>query len=268
MKNGDIGNRGSRGDGAVAGVAASGDCCGFGRGKGDGAGGGGCPRAGRAGAKAAALALVLAGALAASGCTLLPESQPLVVYQLPATVAAPGSMPSVAGATARPAMPARAGIAGPDLRVAMPEGNGLVSTTRILVLPRGNEVSAYAGARWVDAAPRLLRDRLARELRAGGGLASVSVNGQSLADLELTSELGAFQVEYGHDGLAPAVRIAMDAALVHPGASRIVATRRFEIVRRVTGADVSQAVEAFGHASDELARQVNEWVLAQVAAQR
>ena len=86
--------------------------------------------------------LFLAGLLGA--CSILPKSEVLSFYRLPAS-----------------ALPAHNASPRSDwaLRVNKPYSNQLLDSTRIAVLPPGDQISAYQGVRWSDRAPLLLRDR-------------------------------------------------------------------------------------------------------------
>ncbi len=178
------------------------------------------------------------------GCSILPRSDAPDVYLLPASV-----MPAIPD---RPALPV-------SLRIATPQAALVLDSTRIAVLAQDNIITTYAGARWSDPAPRLLRDRLMDAFRADGRFAAVSSNDANLqADLELAGDLRAFQTEYLQG--VPVVVVRYDAQLVQSRSQKIVATRRFEFRQPVIGKEVPQVVKAFGEATDQLAAQVIAWV--------
>src|SRR3546814_2753017 len=132
-----------------------------------------------------------------SACTLLPDTEPVRVFLLPT-----GDVPSnQSTGTLRQA-----------LRIHTPHASRILAGPRIAVVPNGNQISSYQGARWGDAAPTLLRDRLVEQFRQGGQAAAVSNEESNLfAELALFSELRAFQSEY-IDG-RPHVRIRLQAQL-------------------------------------------------------
>src|SRR5690554_5840345 len=85
-------------------------------------------------------------ALSLGGCSLLVDRSPITLFDLPAeplTTAANTS--SVSDIT---------------LRVATPGASGLLVSPRILVVPQPNHPQVYAGARWANTMPQLLRDRM------------------------------------------------------------------------------------------------------------
>jgi len=188
-------------------------------------------------------ALLLTGSLAA--CSVLPKSQVLSIYRLPAS-----------------SLPSHDASADWALRVNKPYSSQLLDSTRIAVLPPGDQISAYQGVRWSDRAPLLLRDRLIDAFLDDGRLKAVSSDESRLqADLELDGDLRAFHSEY-HNG-RPTVRILFEARLVQSGSLRILASRRFEVSQVASDTSVPAVVHAFGQAGDQLARDVLEWTLNQ-----
>ncbi|TBU92966.1 ABC-type transport auxiliary lipoprotein family protein [Phytopseudomonas dryadis] len=180
-------------------------------------------------------------------CSVLPRGEPLNVYLLPTN------------------LPVRsADTPGVDwsLRVNRPQSSQLLDSPRIAVLPEGDLISAYQGARWSDRAPALFRDRLIGAFLDDGRVGAVSSDdGRMQADLELSSDLRAFQSEYRNG--RPEVHILLDARLVQAGNQRILASRRFE-VRQIAGdTSVGAVVKTFGVANDQIARQLIDWVVEQ-----
>lgn len=194
--------------------------------------------------------------LALSGCSVLPESETLVFYRLPSAEATP--------AMQLEDQPARLPAV---LRVVTPYGNRAVGSTRILVVPEPERISAYKGARWADAAPVLLRDRLVESFREAGVFRSVVTDSDNLgADLELSGDLPRFHVVYQSG--APVVVITLDATISQPASSRIIASRRFNVEQAVQGKEVPEVVQAFGLAVDQLAAQLLGWAGEQAGSVR
>lgn len=190
--------------------------------------------------------LALMGLLSAvSACSVLPESETLRIFLLPtAPTPQQSSEPTLQHA----------------LRINTPQASRILSSQRIAVVPHGNEISAYGGARWSDAAPALLRDRLIEAFQRDGRMPSVSNEDVNLyADLSLHSDLRAFQSEYVNG--KPVVLIVLDSRLVNRNNQHTLANRRFEVCQPSAGADVEQVVDAFGKASDRLSAEVLEWTL-------
>lgn len=188
--------------------------------------------------------LVLLGSL--SACSILPKAEPIHIYRLPAAASRP---------------PAQAQLA-QTLVVATPQADRMLGSGRIVVVPRDNLVSSYRGARWSDAAPILLRDRLIEAFRQDGRMANVLSDNQRLhADLELVSDLRGFHTEYV-DG-EPQVVIRLEASLVQDSSLRVLASRRFEVRQPCEHRRLEAVIAAFGLAGDAISRQVVDWTLEQ-----
>lgn len=207
--------------------------------------------------------LSFAAASVLAGCSLLPASQPLDVYRLPATptVASAPALSASASATPASQVPGAAApmaaARAPTIRVAALGSSQTLDSTKIAVIPKGDVLSSYTGARWSDPAPALLRRRLVEALSDGGALTAVGEDSGVRPDLELDSDLQAFQAEYQNG--QPVVIVRLDARLLDPTSQRILATRRFEILERPSAPDVPTVVKAFGRACDQLGAQVSDW---------
>lgn len=196
----------------------------------------------------------LAAALLLSACSILPQSQTLTIYQLPAAQTA---QQATGNTGINPSL---------SLRVTTPYSSQAIDTTRIVVVPQGSQISAYSGVRWSDPGPVLVRNRLAGAFRADGRLASVSVDsGDSRdSDFELSGDLAAFQTVYENG--APVVHVRYDASLIQSSSNRSVAVRSFDIAEPVQGKEVPEVVQAFGRAADRLAAEVVAWTLQRAKA--
>ncbi len=188
--------------------------------------------------------LVLLSGLTA--CSILPAAEPLQVYRLPSQANAASQAPAVSW----------------SLRINQPRASQALDSSRIAVVPQGNLISSYAGSRWSDLAPRLLRDHLLNAFQADGRVQALSSDDDNLqADFALGGELQAFQSEY-HDGAIDVV-VRLQARLVDSRSQRIVASQRFEVRQPVASKEVPAVVNAFGQANDQLAAQLLQWTLAQ-----
>lgn len=185
------------------------------------------------------LLLALAWGLAA--CTLLPESEPNRLYLLPTTTLDPAEGPALAT----------------RLRVETPHAPASLAGPRILVMPEPHRLQAYAGARWAERIPLLLRDRLVKGLGDRGQLRAQDDNSPLAADVALVGDLRAFHSEYV-DGV-PEVVIRLDAALVDERSRELLGERRFVIREPSTGTALEPVVEAFGRAADRLAADLADW---------
>ncbi|HAW25801.1 MAG: membrane integrity-associated transporter subunit PqiC [Gammaproteobacteria bacterium] len=196
--------------------------------------------------------LALFGLITAlSACSVLPESETLRIFLLPTSpTLQQASEPTIQQA----------------LRINTPQASRILASQRIAVVPQGNEISAYGSARWSDAAPALLRDRLIEAFQRDGRMPSVSNEDVNLyADLSLHSDLRAFQAVY-IDG-KPVVVITLDARLVNRNDQRTLANHRFEVRQPSADPSVESVVEAFGQASDRLSAEILEWTLSHAQQQ-
>lgn len=182
-------------------------------------------------------------------CSILPQSEPLDIYLLPASP-----------------LPAQAERVGWALRVGSPASNQLLDGTRIVVLPEAGRVNTYQGVRWSERTPQLLQGRLLDAFHDDGRVQALSSDAQRLlADLELVGDLRAFHSQYrdGH----PEALIRLDVRLVDARDQRILASRRFSASQPAADTSVAAVVAAFGQAGDRLARELVDWTLAQGNAQ-
>ena len=188
---------------------------------------------------------LLACSLALAACSILPKADPQTVYRLPPPSAS---------------MMASGGMGGDQraLRIATPYASRSLDSERILVLPEGDVVKSYAGARWSDPAPVLVRERLLEVFQADGRFGSLSGDQSNIAaTIELAGSLQAFQSEYRNG--APTIVIVYDARMIDTATRRQLAAQRFSVTQAAAGSQLPEVVSAFGQASDRLAAEVVTW---------
>ncbi|WP_341780601.1 ABC-type transport auxiliary lipoprotein family protein [Ectopseudomonas mendocina] len=189
------------------------------------------------------LTLLLAATLLGA-CSILPQSEPLDVYLLPATE-----------------LPAQTQHVDWSLRVGSPVSNQLLDGTRIVVMPEPGRINTYQGVRWSERTPQLLRGRLLDAFQDDGRIQALSNEDQRLqADLELVSDLRSFHAEY-RDG-TPHALIRLEVSLVDARSQQIIASRRFSVSQAAGDTSVAAVVAAFGQAADQVARELVDWTLA------
>ncbi|QFU00885.1 hypothetical protein FIU83_04445 [Halomonas sp. THAF5a] len=188
------------------------------------------------------LPLALAGLLA--GCSVIPAGEPVRLFTLPEpTLSASREAPRAL-----------------TLRVDTPGAGAPLDGRRLLIKPSPDEFQAYAGARWRDDIPRLVRDHLIEALRRDGRLAAVIDDAsRAQSDAALTGHLGAFHVRY-RAGRAEVV-VRLDVQRLDDAHRGVQASRRFETVVRSEDASLEAVVGAFGRAADRLAGEVVDWTL-------
>ncbi|KXS37856.1 MAG: hypothetical protein AWU55_1954 [Halomonadaceae bacterium T82-2] len=193
--------------------------------------------------------LVLSGLL--SGCSLLPEREPVRLFTLsePSLSASPGSACDL------------------TLRVDTPSAGSPLDGPRLLIMPSPGEFQAYAGARWRDDAPLLVRDHLIEAFRLDGRLAAVVDDAsRARSDATLASQLGAFYSRYRKGTLEVMVRL--DVQLLDEANREVLASQRIEVAAPSDDDGLESVVEAFGHAADQLASELVDWTLRELASQK
>lgn len=186
--------------------------------------------------------LLLAGLL--SACSLLPTSEQVQIYRLPTVTSAHNQEETLNW----------------SLRLITPHANQTLDSVRIAVIPEGNLITNYKGIRWSERAPVLLRDRLLDAFQTDGRLQTITSDTSTFnVDVELTSELSAFQSEYRNG--KPEIRIILDMHLVNSQSQQVIASHRFDIHQTSKNSDAKSVIQAFGLACDSLSREVVDWTI-------
>ncbi|HIZ51069.1 MAG TPA: membrane integrity-associated transporter subunit PqiC [Candidatus Pseudomonas excrementavium] len=196
-------------------------------------------------------AALLTALLGLGACTILPESEALSVYQFPSPPASGASSTST-----EPRLPL-------SLRINTPQAGYAFSGPRIMVVTADNQLQSYKGVRWSDPGPQLLREYLAVALQRSGALSSVTTDEHALhADVHLDTNLRRFQLDT--DG-TPRIVIELDARLVNPESRRIYVNHSFLVEHPVTSTQISDVVQGYGQATDDLTQQLLVWTRQQLA---
>ncbi|MDW7748154.1 ABC-type transport auxiliary lipoprotein family protein, partial [Halomonas sp.] len=167
-------------------------------------------------------------ALLLAGCSLLPEQEPVRLFTLPE--------PSLSASDEA--------TRDLTLRVDTPSAGAPLDGRRMLVMPSPGEFQAYAGARWSDDAPRLLRDHLIAAFRRDATLAAVVDDAsRARSDATLASHLGAFHSRYREGN--PEVVLRLEVQLLDEATREVLASRRFEAVVASDDDSLDAVVGAF-----------------------
>lgn len=179
-----------------------------------------------------------------SACSLLPTSEQVQIYRLPTITSAHNQAETLNW----------------SLRLMTPHTNQTLDSVRIAVIPEGNLITNYKGIRWSERAPILLRDRLLDAFQTDGRLQTITSDTSTFnVDVELTSELSAFQSEYRNG--KPEIRIILDMHLVNSQSQQVVTSHRFDVRQSSKNSDTKSVVQAFGLACDSLSREVVDWTI-------
>ena len=192
---------------------------------------------------------LLAGLLGLGGCTLLPESEPLAVYQFP--------QPELSASSASQPLSLA-------LRIDTPQAGYAYSGPRLMVQTRDNQLLSYKGVRWSDPTPTLLREYLAQAFLRDGTLGTVTTDENALhADVHLGSDLRRFQVV---DDSEPHILIKLQGRLVNPDSRRIYLSHEFVVQQPISSTGIQDVIAGYEKASATLARQLLDWAVPQLAA--
>jgi len=134
-----------------------------------------------------------------------------------------------------------------------------LGTNRILVKPDPEQVTYYKGAAWSDQLPRLVQARMVQAFQNAGLVRAVGSRADRLdADLELASQLNAFQVEI-NQGDATA-HVSLYVKVIDGKRGRMVASRAFETRVPTSYNNATVMVASLNEAFDSVMRDVVPWV--------
>lgn len=192
---------------------------------------------------------LLGGLLGLSACSLIPESEPLAVYQFPQPERTQHNINQPLSLS---------------LRVDTPQAGYAHTGPRLMVQTGNNQLLSYKGVRWSDPTPTLLREYLAQAFQRNGMLGTVTTDEHALhADVHLGSDLRRFQVV---DGNQPHILIELQAHLVSPDSRRIYISHDFVVQQPLDSTAIQDVIEGYEQASATLATQLLDWALPQLAA--
>jgi len=190
--------------------------------------------------------LLVATALALTGCSFFSSKQPMAIYAL------------------EPRLPAATGAAPVAWRltVARPRANSQLSSPRILVMPAAGVIQIYPQAQWRDPAPALVGDLLLESFESSGRILGVDrANSGVDADYQLNTELRDFQLELQPGPPHAVVRIY--ARLLSTADNRIVAAQLFEIEVPAAGVAIDDTIAALNLAVNTQLPRITAWTFQQ-----
>lgn len=160
-----------------------------------------------------------------------------------------------------PTLAATPGAPGVPLAIDAVEAPAAIDTSamlyRLLYAGGDQRPRPYAQARWSMSPPQLVGQRLHQTLAASH---VVLAPGTGLAALQLRVELDQFdQVFSAPDASEGVVRLRV-TAVAPTRAGRLLGQRSFEARRPAPTADVAGGAQALRSATDEVLRQVAQWV--------
>ena len=142
-----------------------------------------------------------------------------------------------------------------------------IDSDRITLRPSPIEIKYFAGARWVDRAPRMVQILLVESFENTGKI--VSVGRQSIGlrpDFSVKSELREFQAEYSQADAIPNIHVRLNVKLIKMPEARIVASRTFDHIEPASGKEITAIVRSFDETLGKVLRGAVEWTLREADA--
>ena len=196
--------------------------------------------------RAAVLAALVALSAPLSGClsSLLPSSEPLVVYRL-----------------TQPELGTQKDANALVVRVDNPSSTRTYNTRDILVLTAEGTISSAAGAAWADSIPQLVQDAALSEVGRSPRFISVIPVAGTRSDVRLHFDLREFAAVYDQGELsAPLARTHVYATLADASTRDFIGS--FDALEETRAVDnrVSAIVAAQEQATRAAIRQVVAWM--------
>jgi cholesterol transport system auxiliary component len=148
-----------------------------------------------------------------------------------------------------------------QLVVEVPFASGGLATRSIALRSNALELRYFAGARWIERAPRLVQTLLVESFENTGRIVAVGRAADLRSDFNLKSELREFQAEYESEAAPPLIRVRLNAKIVQQPQREIIASANFEATARAAGTNMAGIITAFDEAFGKVLRRVVEWTL-------
>lgn len=151
------------------------------------------------------------------------------------------------------------------LIVTEPEASTVLDTRKIALMPETREFSFYAGAEWVDRAPRMIQTLLITSFEKAGIFKDVGAENMPLsADYRLTIGLRAFNADYTAKS-GPVVNITMMARLFRTRALDLVDSRLISISLPVGSDSMGEIIATFDRANRQAMTRIVNWTIESIS---
>ncbi len=191
------------------------------------------------------LALLAAGALSLSACSLLSSPKPVQTYRF--------------GAVAGTALESGNGASLKQVSLRMVEFPDAVEADRILGVT-GTETAYIKDARWVARAQDLYMDSLENAFAAQSTrVRLIGPRELTRGERSLEIDMRSFEARYGTPGAAPTVVLTARVRMIAMPARTVAAERTFTVEQPATENRVGAIVEAFDVATRDLNTQIVAW---------
>jgi cholesterol transport system auxiliary component len=139
-----------------------------------------------------------------------------------------------------------------------------LDSARIAFQPNPNELKFYAGARWVDLAPLMVRRLAIQSLENSQQFASVAARGTEVGgDYVLKGDIRQFAAEA--DGEQTNVRVDLFMSLVDRDDRSLLAAKDFTAVEPISGHGIEVVISAYDKALSTVLRDITVWTANEVA---
>ncbi len=185
--------------------------------------------------------------LAMAGCTsLLGGGPPPHLYRVTAVHTFPPDLPHVSA----------------QLLVEAPQAPAGLDTRRIALSRSPVSLDYYADSEWTDRLPTLVQTALVESFENSGAIAAVGRDAIGLrSDFTLRSEIRHFEAEYGAQGGAPTISVAIVVKLVRMPAGEIVADAAFTAKEPAATNTIPAVVTALDAALARVLQKIVVWTL-------
>lgn len=139
-----------------------------------------------------------------------------------------------------------------------------LDSARIAFQPNPNELKFYAGARWVDLAPLMVRRLTIQSLENSQQFASVAARGAEVSgDYVLKGDIRQFAAEA--NGEQTNVRVDLFMSLVDRDDRSVLAAKDFTAVEPISGHGIEVVISAYDKALSMVLNDITSWTVNEVA---
>ncbi|RMF09490.1 MAG: hypothetical protein D6763_07685 [Alphaproteobacteria bacterium] len=172
--------------------------------------------------------------------------------------------------TLSPARPIALATAFPDatLMIEEPETSAAYDSKGIALMPEARELRYYAGAKWVDRAPRMFQTLLITAFEESGAFRDVGPPSMTLAaDYRLHTALRAFNADY-QESAAPTVRVTIHAKLFGARPLNLLGSTRIDVEEPAGSDRMTDIVAAFDRAAQRAMTDIITWTVSTLETPR
>jgi len=176
-----------------------------------------------------------------------------------------GAPPSLYSLSPADVSASPASLSDQTLIVAEPEAFAVLDTRKIALMPESREFSFYAGAEWVDRAPRMIQSLLITSFEEAGIFKDVGAENMPLAaSYRLTIGLRAFNTDYTVQN-GPVVKVTMMARLFKTRALDLVDSKLITVSLPVGSDSMAKIIATFDRANRQAMTEIVNWTIESIS---